>query len=185
MTVSDLSASTFSKTPCDVHSGAQPFESTAFRLFVLTLTALAVVVIFLAACSVAGTADVERISFTTVDQGFQSAVQERKTLVIKNEKGWRELEQMQSSPFKPAKPVPTIDFNQEMIVAVFAGEKPTGGYGIEITAIEQDRARQQLRVRYRETKPPAGAMVTQALTQPYHIVRLKRIELPASFVPSN
>lgn len=89
---------------------------------------------------------------------------------------------MQSSPFKPAKPGAIIDFDQEMIVAVFAGEKPTGGYRIDIPAIEEDRARQQFTVRYRETRPPAGAMATQALTQPYHLVRLKKIEMAASFV---
>lgn len=90
MTASDSFASsftnTFSKTPCSVHSGAQPFELTGFRLYALTLTVLAVVVVLLAACSVAGTSDVERISFTNVDQGFQSGVQERKFFVIKREK---------------------------------------------------------------------------------------------------
>jgi hypothetical protein len=34
-----------------------------------------------------------------------------------------------------------------MAVAIWVGEKPTGGYRIEITAIEEDRARQQFRVR--------------------------------------
>jgi len=69
-----------------------------------------------------------------------------------------------------------------MIVAVFLGEKPTGGYKVEITAIEEDRGKGRLRVVVRERKPPAGAMVIQALTQPYHIVRVKKIDLTTTFV---
>lgn len=186
MAASDLYCSSFDNT-CAKPSGgvraiAQGGGLITFWLHSLTITTSAVLVGFLAACSVAGTGDMERMSFTTVDRGFQSGVRERKALVVKSEKEWRELWEMHSSFFAPAKPVPSIDFDKEMIVAVFAGEKRTGGYVIEITVIEEDRAKQQLRVVYRETKPPAGVMVTQVLTQPYCIVRLKKIDLPARFV---
>ncbi len=154
---------------------------TSLALYALTIAASAVLVGFMAACSVAATGGMELMSLTTVDQGFQSGLRERKSVVIKNEKEWRELWQVHSSSFAPAKPVPSVDFNEEMIVAVFAGEKRTGGYEVEIAEIEADRTKRQLRVSYRESKPPPDAIVTQVLTQPYHIVKLKKIDLPAVF----
>ena len=58
----------------------------------------------------------------------------------------------------------------------------TGGYGVEITKIEETLQKRILSVTIRESKPPADAMLTQALTQPFHIVKLKKLELPATFV---
>jgi hypothetical protein len=59
-----------------------------------------------------------------------------------------------------------------MVVAVFLGEKPTGGYAIEITrAAKTDRG---IEVGYTEQTPAPGAMTIQALTQPFHIVRIPK-----------
>ncbi len=67
---------------------------------------------------------------------------------------------------------PEIDFNEEMILVVFQGEKSTGGYGIEINKIvEKENAIEVLVI---ETLPGYGCMVTEALTSPYHIVKLQK-----------
>ncbi len=124
----------------------------------------------------------ERVPFVTIDQGFRSGVRERKFLVIKNEAEWKKLWQTHAQPQVPAKELPPVDFDKEMVVAVFLGEKPTGGYKAEITAIEEDREKGQLRIVTRESKPPTGSIAIQALTQPYHIVRVKRSDLTTTFV---
>jgi hypothetical protein len=67
-------------------------------------------------------------------------------------------------------------------LAVFLGEKLTGGYRSEIVSVGEDRASGQLRVVWRQIKPPAGAITTQALTQPYHIVKVQKNDLPSAFV---
>lgn len=124
----------------------------------------------------------ERLPFITIDQGSRSGVRERKFLVIKNEAEWKTLWQTHVQPEVPAKELPQVDFEREMVVAVFLGEKPTGGYKLGITAIEEDRGKGQLRIVLRESKPPVGSIAIQALTQPYHIVRVKKTDLPATFV---
>ena len=68
-------------------------------------------------------------------------------------------------------PLPAVDFDKEMVAAVFLGEKPTGGYGVEISSAEV--ADRSLTVFVRETSPKPGAMVTQAINQPFHIVRIE------------
>ena len=67
-----------------------------------------------------------------------------------------------------------------MVVALFLGQKSTGGYSVEITRAELDGS--NLRFYYRERNPPPGAMLTQALTQPYHLVRLSRSEAVPVFI---
>jgi hypothetical protein len=115
-------------------------------------------------------------------KGSQSGVRERKFVVIKSESDWKALWNSHASLSVPPKKPPLVDFQTEMIVAVFSGEKSTGGYSIEITRIEEDSTKHALEVIVHESKPPSGAMVIQALTQPYHIVKLTRIELPVAFV---
>lgn len=57
-----------------------------------------------------------------------------------------------------------------VLVAVFQGEQSTGGYAIEVTSIE--RRGDQLVVRATFHSPAPGAMVTQALTSPAHVVSI-------------
>lgn len=137
---------------------------------------------FFAGCSATASDTAGRYAFATLGKGSQSGVRERKFVVIKNENDWTALWKSHASPSLPPKEPPLVDFQTEMIVAVFSGEKPTGGYSIEITRISEDTTKHALEVFVRESKPPPGAMVIQALTQPYHIVKLTRIELPVSFV---
>jgi len=124
------------------------------------------------------------VSFSKIDKGFRSGIKERKLVTVKSEKEWGELWRLHKGAFLPEQPVLRIDFKEEMVVGVFSGEKKTGGYGTEITKIEEARDKGELIVFFLETRPPPKAMVTQAITQPYHIVKTRRIDLPAKFVPA-
>ena len=152
-------------------------------LYRILAVAAAVLHFSMAACALSQAAGQSPdVPFVTVDRGFNSGIRERKLLVIKTEKEWKDLWQAHTAITTPPKSLPAVDFEKEMIVAVFSGEKPSGGHGIEILKIEEDSAKPEVRVTFREMKPPAGGMVTAALTQPYHIVKLKKVDLPVVFV---
>jgi len=123
-----------------------------------------------------------KLPFVTVDKGYRTGIKERRFVVVNTEGEWENLWTLHKSTVSPVPKLPEVDFGREMIVAVFSGEKRTGGYGIEIRKIEEDREKGQSTVFCLETQPPPRSMVTQALTQPYHIVSLKRIDLPVVFV---
>jgi hypothetical protein len=55
-------------------------------------------------------------------------------------------------------------------VTIFAGEKPTGGYTVEVTGV--DRRGGTCTVRHKVDPPPPDAMVTQALTYPSTTIRI-------------
>ena len=125
------------------------------------------------------------VSFSTIDKGFRSGIKERKLLVIKAEKEWEEFWRLHKKAFLPVQQIPPVDFKQEMVIAVLSGEKRTGGYGIEITRVEENLVKTQMEVYFLETHPSPKSMVTQALTQPHHIVKLKKVDIPVVFVPGS
>jgi len=74
----------------------------------------------------------------------------------------------------PRTPLPTVNFSQEMVVAVFAGRRSTGGHQFVIRGLDLSVA--ALDVSTLENAPGAGCNVLFVITQPYHFVRVPRVE---------
>ena len=72
-----------------------------------------------------------------------------------------------------------INFNDEMIIAVFQGGHSSGGYSIKIKRINEKE--NSVEVFVKETSPSPLSGVTDALTQPYHIVKTKRVDKEVIF----
>ena len=86
---------------------------------------------------------------------------------------WAEVQPTRSAP-------PPVDFDGQIALVACLGERRTGGYAIEIVAVEVGET--ELVVTVRESAPPPGAMTAQALTQPFHAVRVARTTLPVRWV---
>ena len=75
--------------------------------------------------------------------------------------------------------MPAVDFSKQTVVAVFAGQKSTGGYSIKITSvIVEDK---KLLVKYHETEPEKGKVTSQVLTAPAHIIKLDKRQAAGDF----
>ena len=111
-----------------------------------------------------------QISFQTIEKGLRSGVREPLQIVIRGQAAWKDLWQQHAAIKTNPPPAPAIDFNKEIAVGVFLGEKPTGGYDVEI--VRAERVDGTLLISFVENTPRPGAMVTQAITQPFHIVRV-------------
>jgi hypothetical protein len=72
----------------------------------------------------------------------------------------------------PQKTLPAVDFSQNVVAAVFLGQRPTGGFVVRIVGTREEGG--TLFVQYRETRPASGAITAQVLTAPFHIVALPR-----------
>ncbi len=116
-----------------------------------------------------------KVNFTTIAQGTYSAYPTASQLSISSTAEWVSLWQQHSSNDQSPPPVPEVDFTQYRVVAVFAGQKPTGGYSVEIISVETTNSQLVITVKYRQ--PGAGDIVTQALTDPYHIIRFSRMNV--------
>lgn len=73
----------------------------------------------------------------------------------------------------------TMEYEGVLYLLVTYGEKPTGGYDVEITEIVE--AEDKLSVTVEFTEPGEDEMVTQALTYPYDLAMLDDPQLPVEF----
>ena len=125
------------------------------------------------------------IKFTTLLQQSQSGHEQKRNYVIRTQAEWQKLWQtMQAASFLPRNAradslLTKIDFKKHMLLAVFQGQKPSGGYSIAINKLL--RGDKQLEVIIEEKVPGANCFTTQMLTQPYHIIVTEKSALKVTF----
>jgi hypothetical protein len=110
----------------------------------------------------------EPVPFKTLDRGDQSNIEDARQVVVRTPAEWTALWKLHAAD----QPPPAVDLTQSMIVGVFLGSRPTGGYGVEIASIEREG--DNLTVTYRERRPAKTDIVTQVITMPYQLVTVGR-----------
>jgi hypothetical protein len=80
---------------------------------------------------------------------------------------------------QPGPRLPRVDFKREMLIMVTQGRTGTLGYGIRIIGV--DSGRRRLTVHAETTAPGANCVVPEALSAPYHVVRVRRTTKPVVF----
>lgn len=117
------------------------------------------------------------VEFFIVDEGSYAAdVTERTNYVVNGDEHFDRLWNMVHGDVPP--PMPAIDFMTYDVIAVFAGEQPTGGYTAAVTGVEDTEDERIVHITI--TAPGEGCMTTQAITSPYQIVRVPLSGLPLS-----
>ncbi len=121
----------------------------------------------------------QELTFETISKGVISGHDERKDYVIMDPSEWGNLWGKVHSRVLPTPNLPDVNFEDEIVIAVFQGSHSTGGYAIEITQIVEKE--NSVEVFVKETSPSPESIVTQAFTQPYHIVKVKRVDKEVVF----
>ncbi|MCR4368305.1 MAG: protease complex subunit PrcB family protein, partial [archaeon] len=111
--------------------------------------------------------------YAPVESGSTAAAGIADTLVIKNAQDWEDFWNGQvKANTQPVPQVPELDFSSEMVVAVLAGNKKSGGYGVKIKQmVEQEDS---ILVIVENTSPGNECEVTTAITSPYEIVSTQK-----------
>ncbi len=118
------------------------------------------------------------IPFTTIDKGQYSGIDRFLNEVYHSatefENFWMQHRSISSSDDEPNNYDINIDFSKEIVIAVCMGVKNSGGYHIEITSVDRGDPVDEntLAVNFLTSAPSSSSMVTTALTQPYHIIRI-------------
>jgi hypothetical protein len=116
----------------------------------------------------------------TLARGATSGISERESKVLTTEKEWEEVWRRHCARASSSPEIPKVDFDKEMVVVATMGRKNTGGYKVEIEKVEKTDEKLRITVRY--SSPPAGAMVIQTLTSPFHFAAIPRSDLKPEFV---
>lgn len=114
---------------------------------------------------------------STIAKGDGSGVSSPRRVVVRDDRMWRALwaEHAGASTAPPR-----VDFGTQMVAAIFAGDRPTPGYAVEITEVRHDG--DTLDIVVSESRPAPGLMAAQVIVTPFHIVVLPRFEGQVSFV---
>jgi hypothetical protein len=109
--------------------------------------------------------------FEEIDQGYYCGIKARTEFVIEDNESWGVLWEDLHNISTGFPNLPTVNFSREVVIAVFIGGFPTGGYSATITRIDINLTGPVVYVD--EVHPGEGCGVTMAFTQPYHIVRVE------------
>lgn len=88
---------------------------------------------------------------------------------------WNQVHGAQLNP----PPLPLFDFGRETVLAVLMGQRPTGGYGVEVRDVTLEGGDLFVDVILREPAP--DAITTSALTSPWALVRVLRGGIDAAW----
>ena len=115
------------------------------------------------------------VSFTTLNTGTRAAqVTARKNYAAGDATG---LEKLWALAFGAnATSTPAINFDKQEVIGIFAGEKPTGGYAIKVTKVEDSATERTIHIAL--VVPGAKCVTTQSVTSPYTIISLPLSSLP-------
>jgi VWFA-related protein len=124
---------------------------------------------------VAPPAPVAPIPFTTVNSNAMSGIDRGEQVVARTAAEWETLWRRHAA----GRPAPAVDFSRDMVVGVFLGSRPTGGFGVQITAVE--RIGDAIVVKWAEQAPARDQMAAQVMTAPAHLVTMPRHAGPVRF----
>jgi hypothetical protein len=68
---------------------------------------------------------------------------------------------------------PGVDFSKDIVIAVAAGQRPSGGHEIAVKQISQTSG--ELTIEVVETRPGPNCIATTSLTQPVDVVVIPRV----------
>ncbi len=110
-------------------------------------------------------------------KGSHGGYETEKYLVIKNQKELQTIYTKINMMRRPGIPVPKIDFENEMVIALFMGQKNYGGHSISIKNIKENNNKTEIIVE--ETKPKG--MATTVICQPFYFYKINRIDKEVIF----
>ena len=107
------------------------------------------------------------VSFRVLDTGTHATgVSDRKNYAAYAQEDFTKIWQMAHGTDGVA--LPKIDFSKEYVIAVFAGQKSTGGNSIAVTSVTDAGTARTVAVTL--TQPGTGCTATESLTSPYQII---------------
>lgn len=118
-----------------------------------------------------------RARFTALQVTLGTGVARPSSRVIRSQQEWSVFVREHPAWLDASQ---TIDFSKHMVVAIFAGLKPAGGFSQRVErVVEESPPGKPARcvIHHQLITPAPNAMVTQVLTYPYVVVRIdKRFE---------
>jgi hypothetical protein len=97
--------------------------------------------------------------------GQRSEIKEARTAVVRTAAEFQALWKQHN----PSQAAPAVDFDKEIVVAVFLGERRTGGTKVELELMNDPLDSTKLVVFWKEAAPARKGFTTQVVTSPFEM----------------
>ena len=114
------------------------------------------------------------VPFEKLASGTTSDVHRRTNYLVDSPEKFAALWQL--LPGTPA--MPAVDFNTKTVIALFAGDRPTTGYDLSVSSINDTASTRMVHVVL--NKPAASCITGQMVTQPYVVFEVSKTDLAFS-----
>lgn len=104
-----------------------------------------------------------------IGQWTRTGINEARRLVIRDANAWAAFWSELGVGDRPA-----VDFSRDIVVAVAAGQQPSGGFEIAVERVSQNNG--ELTIEVREITPGPNCMTASSLTQPVDVVVLQGVK---------
>lgn len=137
---------------------------------------LLIIFTFISSCATTSTQSNDILQLITLSKGNGSGSEgfEQGNFIIKN------VNQLKSYGRLANFDNNSIDFSREIVLIAIDKIRNSGGYGIEISNAKIVDNKVLVSIDY--SSPKLNDMVTMALTQPYHVVKMKRTDKEIVFI---
>jgi VWFA-related protein len=108
------------------------------------------------------------ISFVPLNSDSMSGIDRAEQVVARTSAEWDALWRRHA----PGRTAPSVDLSKSMVVGVFLGSRPSGGYAAQITGATLEN--NVLVVRWSEIAPAPGQMAAQVMTAPSFLATVPR-----------
>jgi len=114
-----------------------------------------------------------QVPWETIERGQHSGIKKSLTRTIKSDRFFNYFMTTHNSNSFPAfesPPLPSVNFQNEIVAVVFLGDQNTGGHSVEVkSVVEKPHA---IIVKYRRTYSDRNSYFTMAFEQPYHVIKM-------------
>lgn len=143
----------------------------------VALGAVGALAVFAAACGIRiGSIDMR---FGNIDLSLDSGIGIASTVVVRNPTEWTRLWLDHDSRILPSRPLPFVNFANDIVVAIFLGQRPDRCHEVRVERVllfDDNR----IIVRFREVRS-SDAGCAPGLSYPAVIVRIPFTDLPVRF----
>lgn len=113
------------------------------------------------------------VDFKVIASGSLSGVGHQMSMVVRDQKEFEMLWHHHSMGVPAPEPVPTVDFESEVVVANFLGLTPSCGYDVGVVDVIEKRNQIDVRTIFSE---PRREIVCLIATQPFEFIKMPRID---------
>ncbi|MBY0549849.1 MAG: protease complex subunit PrcB family protein [Candidatus Obscuribacterales bacterium] len=115
----------------------------------------------------------EGVAFSSIDNGTSSGIEDKSNWLIRTDEEWKSFWRKHKATETPPEAAPRVNFKTDMVIAVFAGTKSSGGYTVKVVHVSHSD--ESIRVDALLNKPKRGSMNSQMMTQPYDIIKCRQL----------